>query len=105
MEQDLLAVQAERRIYLIRAQRVMLDFDLAELYQVETRTVKQAVRRNEERLENRDLSRAESADVMRETKTASRSSEEQRRRGERRGDWSEIAEGTAIKDTNGRRRR
>ena len=49
MQQDALAVQAERRIYLIRGQRVMLDFDLAELYQVETRALKQAVRRNEGR--------------------------------------------------------
>ncbi|WP_278708935.1 ORF6N domain-containing protein, partial [Alistipes putredinis] len=37
------------KIYEIRGQRVMLDFDLAELYQVETRTLKQAVRRNIER--------------------------------------------------------
>ena len=37
------------KIYDIRGQRVMLDFDLAELYQVETRVLKQAVRRNIER--------------------------------------------------------
>src|SRR5262245_25299027 len=36
----------ERRIYLIRGQRVMLDADLAELYHVPTRTLNQAVRRN-----------------------------------------------------------
>jgi hypothetical protein len=36
----------ERRIYLIRGQKVMLDSDLAELYQVETRTLNQAVNRN-----------------------------------------------------------
>ena len=34
------------KIYTIRDQKVMLDFDLAELYQVETRVLKQAVRRN-----------------------------------------------------------
>ncbi|PCI11185.1 MAG: DNA-binding protein [Flavobacteriaceae bacterium] len=34
------------KIYTIRNQKVMLDFDLAELYQVETRILKQAVRRN-----------------------------------------------------------
>jgi ORF6N domain len=34
------------KIYLIRGQKVMLDFDLAELYGVETRVLKQAVRRN-----------------------------------------------------------
>ena len=33
----------------------MLDFDLAELYQVETRTLKQAVRRNIERFEGDDF--------------------------------------------------
>ena len=36
----------ERRIYVIRGQKVMLDADLAELYQVETRALNQAVRRN-----------------------------------------------------------
>ena len=33
----------ERRIYLIRAQKVMLDSDLAELYRVSTRALNQAV--------------------------------------------------------------
>ena len=37
------------KIHTIRGQRVMLDFDLAELYDVETRALKQAVRRNMER--------------------------------------------------------
>jgi len=37
------------KIYLIRGVRVMLDRDLAELYGVETRTLKQAVRRNIDR--------------------------------------------------------
>ena len=36
----------ERRIYLIRGQRVMRDSDLAELYQVPTKVLNQAVRRN-----------------------------------------------------------
>ena len=34
------------KIYIVRDTRVMLDRDLAELYGVETRTLKQAVRRN-----------------------------------------------------------
>ncbi len=34
------------KIYEIRGQKVMLDRDLAELYQVETKVLKQAVRRN-----------------------------------------------------------
>ena len=33
-------------IYEIRGQRVMLDFDLAALYHVETRVLNQAVKRN-----------------------------------------------------------
>lgn len=37
------------KIYLIRGQRTMLDFDLAELYQVETKQLKRQVRRNIER--------------------------------------------------------
>jgi phage regulator Rha-like protein len=37
------------KIYLIRGQKVMIDRDLAELYGVETRVLKQAVRRNIER--------------------------------------------------------
>ncbi|MDR2936129.1 MAG: ORF6N domain-containing protein [Rikenellaceae bacterium] len=44
---ELQAIQS--KIYEIRGVRVMLDFDLAALYQVETRTLKQAVRRNIER--------------------------------------------------------
>lgn len=39
----------ERRICLIRGQKVMLDADLADLYQVETRALNQAVRRNLDR--------------------------------------------------------
>jgi hypothetical protein len=34
------------KIYQIRGTRVMLDFDLAELYTTEPRVLKQAVRRN-----------------------------------------------------------
>jgi hypothetical protein len=36
----------EKRIYLIRGKKVMLDSDLAGLYKVETRTLIQAVKRN-----------------------------------------------------------
>ena len=39
----------QRRIHEVRGVRVMLDFDLAALYQVETRVLKQAVRRNIDR--------------------------------------------------------
>ena len=37
------------RIYLVRGQKVMLDRDLAGLYDVDTRRLKEAVRRNIER--------------------------------------------------------
>jgi hypothetical protein len=39
----------EHRIYLIRGQKVMLDSDLAELYEVPTKVLNQAVRRNARR--------------------------------------------------------
>lgn len=39
----------QSKIYEIRGQRVMLDFDLAEMYQVETRVLNQAVKCNIER--------------------------------------------------------
>ena len=37
------------KIYEIRGQRVMLDFDLAEMYETETKRLKEAVRRNPDR--------------------------------------------------------
>jgi ORF6N domain len=40
------------KIYLIRGMKVMLDRDLSELYGVETRVLKQAVRRNIDRFPN-----------------------------------------------------
>ena len=39
----------QSKIYEIRGQKVMLDFDLAEMYEVETRVLNQAVKRNIER--------------------------------------------------------
>ena len=39
----------ERKIYLVRQQKVMLDSDLAELYSVETKMLNRAVKRNLER--------------------------------------------------------
>lgn len=39
----------QNRIYNLRGERVMLDFDLADLYEVETRVLNQAVKRNIER--------------------------------------------------------
>nr|WP_300601574.1 ORF6N domain-containing protein [Niabella sp.] len=39
----------QQKIYEIRDQRVMIDYDLADLYQVETKRLKEAVRRNRNR--------------------------------------------------------
>lgn len=47
MSDELILVQD--LIHEIRGKKVMLDFDLAKLYQIETRALKQAVRRNLER--------------------------------------------------------
>ena len=47
MSDDLILVQ--NLIHEIRGKRVMLDFDLARLYHIETKALKQAVRRNLER--------------------------------------------------------
>lgn len=41
--------QIENRIFTIRGDQVMIDRDLAEMYQVETRVLNQAVKRNIER--------------------------------------------------------
>jgi hypothetical protein len=49
MKSKALLVQVERRILLIRGQNVILDYELAELYGVQTRALKQAVRRNPDR--------------------------------------------------------
>lgn len=51
MEQDII----QNKIYEVRGVRVMLDFDLAELYQVETKRLKESVRRNIERFEGDDF--------------------------------------------------
>ena len=45
----------QNHIYFIRGQRVMLDYDLARLYEVETSHLKRQVRRNIERFEGEDF--------------------------------------------------
>jgi len=42
----------QSKIYKIRSQKVMLDFDLAEIYETENRKLKQAVKRNLTRFPN-----------------------------------------------------
>ena len=39
----------QQKIYEVRNQKVMLDFDLAELYEIQTRVLKQSVKRNIDR--------------------------------------------------------
>ena len=50
MELSVLKIQS--KIHEIRGLKVMLDFDLAELYEVETKALKQAVRSNIDRFPN-----------------------------------------------------
>lgn len=45
----MLPQQIENRIFEVDGHKVMFDFDLAQLYEVETRALKQAVRRNLDR--------------------------------------------------------
>lgn len=64
----------ERRIYLIRGQKVMLDSDLAELYQVLTKNLNLAVRRNIARFPEDfmfQLTDAEAADLRLQIATSS----------------------------------
>jgi hypothetical protein len=62
------------KIYLIRGRNVMLDRDLAELYGVETKVLKQAVKRNIERFPNDfmfELTKAEFDDLRSQIVTSS----------------------------------
>ena len=49
-KEELLAL-VKSKIYTIRGQKVMLDFDLAQMYEVETKRLNEAVRRNIKRFE------------------------------------------------------
>ncbi|MFA4844713.1 MAG: ORF6N domain-containing protein [Candidatus Margulisiibacteriota bacterium] len=61
------AERIEKAIYLIRGRKVMIDRDLAELYQVETKVLNQAVKRNQDRFPEGfmfQLSKKEKAEVV-----------------------------------------
>jgi len=62
MSEDLIIVQ--NLIYEIRGQKVMLDFDLARLYQVETKALNQAVKRNAERFPSDFMFRLTAEEVL-----------------------------------------
>jgi hypothetical protein len=49
----------QSKIYEIRGVKVMLDFDLAEMYGIETGQLKRSVRRNTERFEGDGLTKDE----------------------------------------------
>ena len=52
-ERDIIPTEViEKRIFLIRGLKVILDFHIAELYQVETKVLKRAVKRNRDRFPN-----------------------------------------------------
>ena len=65
------------KIYFIRGQKVMLDADLAELYGVETRRLKEQVKRNKERFPERYM-----FELTKEEAEASRSQNATLKRGE-----------------------
>lgn len=65
----------ERRIYFIRGQKVMLDQDLAELYEVQNRALVQAVKRNPDRFPEDfmfQLDEAEAESMRSQSVTASK---------------------------------
>ena len=62
MSEELTIVQ--NLIYEIRGQKVMLDFDLARLYQVETKALNQAVKRNAERFPSDFMFRLTAEEVL-----------------------------------------
>ena len=45
----------QSKIYVIRGQRVMFDFDLAEIYDVKTKALNQSVKRNYKRIEGEEF--------------------------------------------------
>jgi hypothetical protein len=74
MKSDELALQAGRGILLIRGMKVMLSHDLAELYEVETKALNRAVKRNVERFPKDfmfQLSDSEWNDLKRQIGTSS----------------------------------
>jgi hypothetical protein len=51
--------QIQTKIHELRGQKVMLDFDIAELYQVENKRLNEAVKRNIDRFPKRFMFRLE----------------------------------------------
>ncbi|MBI4826921.1 MAG: ORF6N domain-containing protein [Nitrospirae bacterium] len=64
MKEIIPAATIEKKIYLIRSHNVMLDSDLAELYEVETKVLLQAVKRNIERFPDDFMFQLNNQEVM-----------------------------------------
>ncbi|MGI8432734.1 MAG: ORF6N domain-containing protein [Chthoniobacterales bacterium] len=62
MTEGALTMQVERCIYLLRGEKVMLAFDLADLYGVETKALNRAVKRNLERFPSDFMFQLDSAE-------------------------------------------
>ena len=67
----------ERRILLVRGQKVLLDRDLAELYGVETRVLNQAVRRNIDRFPEDFMFALSREEILRISQTVTSSGQAQ----------------------------
>ncbi len=76
MRRAVLVEHVERRIYLIRGHKVMLDSDLAELYGTQTRALNQAVRRNRERFPDDFMFRLTREEIERISQIATSSSKD-----------------------------
>jgi len=63
MPSNTLAIQVERRIYQIRGQNVMVDYDLAALYRVRTKALNQAVCRNRDQFPSDFMFRLNAAEA------------------------------------------
>jgi hypothetical protein len=97
------AERIERRILLLRGQKVMLDFQLAELYEVETRALNQAVKRNIERFPEDfmfQLNWDESAQVLRSqfvTLEGKNTAKAKQKRGNPRSQFVTLESGKNLK--------
>lgn len=64
MEQNLIKSEIESRIFTIRGEQVMLDFDLAKLYEIPTKSFNQSVNRNLNRFPSDFIFRLNSAEFQ-----------------------------------------
>src|SRR5271165_4346335 len=85
----------ERRIYLIRGYKVMLDSDLAALYEVPTKALNQAVRRNLDRFPT-DFMFQLSAEELQEWRSQTVTSNSAAKMGLRRAPYAFTEHGVAM---------